>query len=183
MDSYLYIMRHAKSDWSGSQTSDFERPINKRGKKSAKLIGQWMNENSFIPEKIISSPATRAKETIELVIAQIAKFNHEDLIFQNELYLAGFTQLIEIINTHKLNAQSLMLVGHNPGMENLVNYLCNQSGASQTTVKTANLFIFKYADNNFNPAIDSCEFVNAIRPFRVSEKNGKRVLVLFRDLI
>ena len=66
----------------------------------------------------------RAKETIELVVAQITKFNHEDLIFQDDLYLAEFTQLIEIINTYQNDAQSLMLVGHNPGIENLVNYLC-----------------------------------------------------------
>ena len=168
MNSYLYIMRHAKSDWSSSRTSDFERPINKRGKKSAKLIGQWMNENSFIPEKIISSPATRAKETIELVIEQITKFNNEDLIFQDDLYLAGFTQLIEIINTYQNDAQSLMLIGHNPGIENLVNYLCSQSDNPETSVTTANLFIFEYADNHFNPAADSCKLIEAIKPRELS---------------
>ena len=99
MSSYLYIMRHAKSDWSGTQISDFERPINGRGRKNAMRVGEWMSDNNYIPQRIISSPATRAKETIELVVAQITKFNHEDLIFQDDLYLAEFTQLIEIINT------------------------------------------------------------------------------------
>ena len=164
MNSYLYVMRHAKSDWSGPQKSDFKRPINGRGKRNSVRIGQWMNDNNYIPQKIISSPATRAKETIELVIEQITKFNDEDLIFQDELYLAGFSQLIEIINTYQNDAQSLMLIGHNPGIENLVNHLCSQSGNPQTTVTTANLFIFKYADNNFNPAKDSCKLVEAIKP-------------------
>ena len=118
MSSYLYIMRHAKSDWSGTQTSDFERPINGRGRKNAMRVGEWMSDNNYIPQRIISSPATRAKETIELVTAQITKFNNEDLIFQDELYLAGFTQLIEVVNTYQNNVQSLMLVGNNPGIEN-----------------------------------------------------------------
>jgi len=164
MNLYLYIMRHAKSDWSGPQTSDFERPINKRGTKNAMRIGEWMNENNHIPQKIISSPALRAKETIELVTEQISKFNLEDLTYEDELYLAGFTQLIEFINTYKDKVQSLMLVGHNPGIENLVNYLCDKSGDKETIVTTANLFIFKFSSDSFNTAVDTIELVEAIKP-------------------
>ena len=164
MNLYLYIMRHAKSDWSGPQISDFERPINKRGTKNAMRIGEWMNENNHIPQKIISSPAVRAKETIELVTEQISKFNLEDLTYEDELYLAGFTQLIEFINTFKDKVQSLMLVGHNPGIENLVNYLCDRSGDKETIVTTANLFIFKFSSDSFNTAVDTIELVEAIKP-------------------
>ena len=164
MNLYLYIMRHAKSDWSGPQISDFERPINKRGTRNAIRIGEWMNENNHIPQKIISSPALRAKETIELVTEQISKFNLEDLTYEDELYLAGFTQLIEFINTYKDKVQSLMLVGHNPGIENLVNYLCDKSGDKETIVTTANLFIFKFSSDSFNTAVDIIELVEAIKP-------------------
>jgi len=164
MNLYLYIMRHAKSDWSGPQTSDFERPINKRGTRNAMRIGEWMNENNHIPQKIISSPALRAKETIELVTEQISKFNLEDLTYEDELYLAGFTQLIEFINTYKDKVQSLMLVGHNPGIENLVNYLCDKSGDKETIVTTANLFIFKFSSDSFNTAVDTIELVEVIKP-------------------
>ena len=164
MNLYLYIMRHAKSDWSGPRISDFERPINKRGTRNAMRIGEWMNENNHIPQKIISSPALRAKETIELVTEQISKFNLEDLTYEDELYLAGFTQLIEFINTYKDKVQSLMLVGHNPGIENLVNYLCDKSGDKETIVTTANLFIFKFSSDSFNTAVDTIELVEAIKP-------------------
>jgi phosphohistidine phosphatase len=157
-------MRHAKSDWSGSQISDFDRPINKRGTRNAIRIGGWMNENNHTPQKIISSPALRAKETIELVAEQISKFNLEDLTYEDELYLAGFTQLIEFINTYKDKVQSLMLVGHNPGIENLVNYLCDRSGDKETIVTTANLFIFKFSSDSFNTAVDIIELVEAIKP-------------------
>jgi len=164
MNLYLYIMRHAKSDWSGPQISDFDRPINKRGTRNAIRIGGWMNENNHTPQKIISSPALRAKETIELVVEQISKFNLEDLTYEDELYLAGFTQLIEFINTYKDKVQSLMLVGHNPGIENLVNYLCDRSGDKETIVTTANLFIFKFSSDSFNTAVDIIELVEAIKP-------------------
>lgn len=164
MNLYLYIMRHAKSDWSGPQISDFDRPINKRGTRNAIRIGGWMNENNHTPQKIISSPALRAKETIELVTEQISKFNLEDLTYEDELYLAGFTQLIEFINTYKDKVQSLMLVGHNPGIENLVNYLCDRSGDKETIVTTANLFIFKFSSDSFNTAVDTIELVEAIKP-------------------
>jgi len=164
MNLYLYIMRHAKSDWSGPQISDFDRPINKRGTRNAMRIGGWMNENNHTPQKIISSPALRAKETIELVAEQISKFNLEDLTYEDELYLAGFTQLIEFINTYKDKVQSLMLVGHNPGIENLVNYLCDRSGDKETIVTTANLFIFKFSSDSFNTAVDIIELVEAIKP-------------------
>jgi phosphohistidine phosphatase len=127
-------------------------------------IGQWMNENNHIPQKIISSPALRAKETIELVTEQISKFNLEDLTYEDELYLAGFTQLIEFINTYKDKVQSLMLVGHNPGIENLVNYLCDKSGDKETIVTTANLFIFKFSSDSFNTAVDTIELVEVIKP-------------------
>ena len=164
MNLYLYIMRHAKSDWSGPQISDFDRPINKRGTRNAIRIGGWMNENNHTPQKIISSPALRAKETIELVAEQISKFNLEDLTYEDELYLAGFTQLIEFINTYKDKVKSLMLVGHNPGIENLVNYLCDKSGDKEIIVTTANLFIFKFSSDSFNTAVDTIELVEAIKP-------------------
>ena len=168
MNLYLYIMRHAKSDWSGPQISDFDRPINKRGTRNAIRIGGWMNENNHIPQKIISSPALRAKETIELVTEQISKFNLEDLTYEDELYLAGFTQLIEFINTYKDKVQSLMLVGHNPGIENLVNYLCDKSGDKEIIVTTANLFIFKFSSDSFSTAVDTIELVEAIKPRELS---------------
>jgi phosphohistidine phosphatase len=161
-------MRHAKSDWSGPQISDFERPINRRGTRNAIRIGQWMNENNYIPQKIISSPALRTKETIELVTEQISKFNLEDLTYEDELYLAGFTQLIEFINTYKDKVQSLMLVGHNPGIENLVNYLCDRSGNKEIIVTTANLFIFKFSSDSFNTAVDTIKLVEAIKPRKLN---------------
>ena len=78
-------------------------------------------------------------------------------------YQNAFESIIDI-NTYKDKVQSLMLVGHNPGIENLVNYLCDRSGDKETIVTTANLFIFKFSSDSFNTAIDIIELVEAIKP-------------------
>lgn len=157
-------MRHAKSDWSGSDTKDFDRPINQRGKKSAVRIGQWMKENDFIPEKIISSPAERARQTTRLVVEQLSSLNSEMIIYEKELYLADLDTLIEEIQLHKNDINSLMLVAHNPGLEQLIGFLSSKSGSEYRSMTTANLVIFEYPDNQFDPYIDKGKLIEFIKP-------------------
>ena len=63
----LYFLRHAKSSWGDSSLSDFERPLNERGLKSAPLMGETMRDKEFLPEIIVSSPAQRSRQTAGLV--------------------------------------------------------------------------------------------------------------------
>ncbi len=167
MSFYLYILRHAKSDWSDLNTSDFDRPLNKRGQKNAKRIGQWMADNKSIPQQIISSPAVRARQTTELVIKQLSRVSPEKVLYENDLYLANLDTLLECIQIYKSDIKSLMLVAHNPGMEQLVNYLSSklvEADAKGKTMTTANLVIFKYPDSNFDPEIDKGDLVELIKP-------------------
>jgi phosphohistidine phosphatase len=167
MAFYLYIMRHAKSDWSIPGKSDFDRPINKRGQKNAKRIGQWMAENNHIPQQIISSPAQRARQTTKLVANQLSKDGPEKILYDQELYLAGLDTLIECIQIYKNDLNSLMLVAHNPGMEQLITYLSSKSVNSDMngkTMTTANLVIFEYPDSNFDLEVDKGELVEFIKP-------------------
>jgi len=163
MSFYLYIMRHAKSDWE-TGTSDFERPINTRGNKSAIRIGRWMFENNHIPEKIISSPALRAKQTIELVIDQIAEKDKKEISYEEDLYLASLDSLLENITLYKGSVNSLMLVAHNPGLEELVYFLDGDSGSQYKSMTTANLVIYKYADNQFDVETKKGKLIEFIRP-------------------
>ncbi len=166
MGFHLYIMRHAKSDWSGHSTSDFDRPINKRGQENAKRVGQWMADNNHLPEKIISSPALRAKQTIELVSKQL-KFSQSKVEFDESLYLASFDTLMECVQLYKDNVSSLMLVAHNPGLEYLINYLLSKSAnqtATSISVTTANLAIFEYKDSNFDVEVDKSSLKEFIKP-------------------
>lgn len=163
MSFHLYIMRHAKSDWE-TGTSDFDRPINKRGNKSAIRIGQWMLENNHIPEKIISSSAMRAKQTIELVVEQIEEKNKKKISYEEDLYLANLSSLLENIALYKSNVNSLMLVAHNPGLEELVYFLGGDSGSQYKTMTTANLVIYEYADNQFDVETKKGKLIEFIKP-------------------
>ena len=156
-------MRHAKSDWSGSGTSDSDRPINKRGEKNASRIGQWMAENNRLPQKIISSPAVRAKQTIELVEKQFTSVGLGKIIYDKDLYLADLTTLIEIIQLYKSDVSSLMLVAHNPALEHLVHFL-SEEGAEYKSMTTANLVIFGYPDSQFDPEVDKGKLIEFIKP-------------------
>jgi phosphohistidine phosphatase len=166
MGFHLYIMRHAKSDWSGQNTSDFDRPINNRGQENAKLIGQWMMENDHLPEKIMSSPAFRARQTTDLVIEELG--SHQVKVdYDNDLYLASIDILMECVQLYKNDVNSLMLVAHNPGLEQLVNELLIRSGniaARGKTMTTANLAIFEYKDSHFDPEKDKGELIAFIKP-------------------
>lgn len=163
----LFIMRHAKSDWSGPGISDFDRPINKRGQKNAKRVGQWMMENDLIPQQIVSSPALRAKQTTEFLAEAFTECIPAKIQFDEDLYLASVDTLIESIQLYKNNLNSLMLVAHNPGLEQLVDFLLSKSRHSTVHVMsmtTANLAIFEYLDNSFDPEIDSGELIEFIKP-------------------
>ncbi len=168
MTFHLYIMRHAKSDWAAAGKSDFDRPINKRGKQSAILIGEWMRDNNRIPQKIISSPAIRAKQTTELVIKQFANVNSDKVIYEKDLYLAEPDRLIEFIQLYKNELSSLMLVAHNPGLEQLVHFLSSEADTDYRSMTTANLVIFEYPDNQFDPLTDKGKLIEFIKPKELS---------------
>ena len=159
-------MRHAKSDWSGSGTSDFDRPINNRGQENAMRVGQWMAANNHFPEEIISSPARRARQSIELVSKQL-KFSQSKIKYDESLYLASFDTLMECVQLYKDNVSSLMLVAHNPGLEYLINFLLSKSVNQTSTsisVTTANLAIFEYEDESFDAEVDKCNLKEFIKP-------------------
>lgn len=170
MSFYLYLMRHAKSDWSGSGTSDYDRPINHRGQKNAKRVGVWMAENNFLPEKIVSSPAVRARQTIEIVSEQ---FGHSQvkIDLDEDLYLASLDTLIESVQLYKNDVNSLMLVAHNPGLDYLVNDLLSRSIntiSGHIVMTTANLAIFEYKDSHFDPEKDKGNLIEFIQPKKIA---------------
>lgn len=163
-------MRHAKSDWSGLGTSDYDRPINHRGEKNAKRIGAWMAENNFLPEKIVSSPAIRARQTIEIVSEQFGP-SQVKIDLDEDLYLASLGTLIEAVQLYKNDVSSLMLVAHNPGMDYLVNDLLSRSIntiSGHIVMTTANLAIFEYKDSHFDPEKDKGNLIEFVQPKKLT---------------
>ncbi len=117
----LFILRHAKSNWDNQDLSDFERPLNERGRRAAPLMGGVMRSNKFVPDLILSSPATRAKETAELV-KEAAKFDGR-INFDERIYEATPARLIEVLEEQSDDFSSILIVGHNPAFEGLVRFL------------------------------------------------------------
>jgi phosphohistidine phosphatase len=120
----LYILRHAKSSWDDAALSDFERPLNERGLKAAPLVGSVMKKNQFQPELILSSPARRAEQTAAL-IKQSAGIGGA-IRFDERIYEASPARLLEVISEQEEKIQSVMLVGHNPGLEGLLKFLTGE---------------------------------------------------------
>ncbi|WP_420630928.1 SixA phosphatase family protein [Candidatus Leptofilum sp.] len=121
----LLILRHAKSDWSNSQLSDHDRPLNHRGKYDAPRMGAWLKQQNMVPQLIISSTAERALTTAEMV-ALAADFAGE-LRTERKFYLAGPPTYVEILNELPESYERVMVVGHNPGMEELVSLLTDKA--------------------------------------------------------
>lgn len=119
----LYIARHAKSSWDDASLSDFERPLNKRGKKDAPFMAKLLKEKGIKPDLILSSPAKRAKST--------AKHYHEELgsklKVDERIYEASLMSLIYLAQETFEHVDSLMIVGHNPGLTMLNDRLSDKS--------------------------------------------------------
>ncbi len=134
----LYLVRHAKSSWKDSSLSDLQRPLNKRGFKSAAKMGQRLQLAGVIPDLIISSPANRALTTAKLLAKEIA-FDSKLITKDDRLYFKGTSSMLKIIQITKSNFDTLMLVGHNPDMTSLLNKLCGYQTGNMPTCAIASI--------------------------------------------
>lgn len=117
----LLLLRHAKSSWSEPVLADYDRPLNKRGKDDAPRMGDFLRREDLVPDLIISSTAKRARHSAELV-ADAAGYEG-DILLTRELYHADPNTFLEIARDLGRDQQRLLLVGHNPGIEYLVEAL------------------------------------------------------------
>ena len=118
----LYIIRHAKSSWKNLTLDDFDRGLNKRGKKDAPFMGHKLKQKNTLPDIIISSPAKRAKTTAQIIAKEIG-FS-KDIEFNHNIYEANINTLHKIITSIDDKNNIVFLFGHNPYLNELVeNYI------------------------------------------------------------
>lgn len=117
----LYLLRHAKSSWDDASLSDFERPLNERGLRTATFMGSIMKQRELAPSIIISSPAKRAITTAELVVE--ASGLNVNILSDERVYEASPHRLLEVVSSISGDHPSSMIVGHNPGVEGLIRVL------------------------------------------------------------
>ena len=120
----LFLLRHAKSSWSDPRLADFDRPLNNRGLRAAPLMGRLMRERKVRPDLILCSPAERARQTAALVV-EAARLD-TPLRYDERIYEATPARLLAVVSGAG-DAGELLLVGHNPGMEELVELLTGET--------------------------------------------------------
>jgi phosphohistidine phosphatase len=126
----LLVLRHAKSSWNDSALDDHERPLNERGRRDAPRVGERVREYGLVPDIILSSDAVRAQRTAQAV-AETAGYAGE-IVLDHRLYLAGPADILSLVREGPETADTIMIVGHNPGFEDLVTQLTGEPAGLAT---------------------------------------------------
>ncbi|PSJ18924.1 phosphohistidine phosphatase SixA [Nitrosomonas supralitoralis] len=162
----LFIMRHAKSDWSEEGRSDFDRPLTIRGIKAAKQMAKWLKHKQYHIDRIICSPALRAKQTCQLV-ANTLNLSEKAVRFESGIYDASRYDLTALIKQYSKGIHSLLIIEHNPSLDQLLCYLSrepppvNNSGKLLTT---AALAVLNYGSSAISATSHEAQLRYLIRP-------------------
>jgi phosphohistidine phosphatase len=165
MSRTLILLRHGKSDWS-TDDDDFDRPLKKRGINASLQAGTWLRDNKLAPDFVITSMAKRAVQTAELACGPMA-INKKEIYKQKHIYLAAADDLLLALEDCPEQAERVMLVGHNPGLEELFYFLVNGRVTIPEDGKlmpTAALAILEMPDNWGKLDTGSAELRHLIRP-------------------
>lgn len=117
----LLLMRHAKSSWKRPGLADWERPLNKRGRRDAPRMGDLLWDEDLVPQRILSSSAQRARQTAQAV-AETAGYG-EEILYLDELYGAAPPDYLEALRAVGDEMDPVLVIGHNPGLEDLLGLL------------------------------------------------------------
>lgn len=144
----LLLLRHAKSSWDDSSIPDFDRPLAPRGKRDAPRMGKEFAARGPVPDLVVSSPAQRARDTTTLFL-HAAKIETQ-LRFEDKIYEASTPELIALVRKLPDTARSVLIVGHNPGFEELIARLTK----SRKTVPTCSLARIDFDGETWEAAED-----------------------------
>ncbi len=125
MPRQLLILRHAKSAWDTGAATDFERPLARRGKRDARRVGRRLRKRDLIPDHVFSSPAARARQTT-LAVCEVLSVKKRRIHWDRRIYGGDLEALLAVLGECPRKAATVLLVGHNPGLEELVAYLCGR---------------------------------------------------------
>jgi phosphohistidine phosphatase len=152
----LLILRHAKSSWADSSQDDWQRPLNERGRRDAPLAGEWLRKRALLPDAIITSDAVRARTTAQAVATALG--HARDIITHPSLYHAKPEDVFDVLHDVAGNARTVLIVGHNPGLEELVHQLTGEHhGLVTTALVVLDVPIDRWRDLDGNVAASIAE--------------------------
>ena len=142
----LLIIRHAKSSWDSGTLTDFERPLNERGKKDAPEMAARLKKRNIKIDAFVSSPAKRAKKTAELFCAEL-QHSTESIQLISKLYHAGEAIFFEVISSLDNSANTVAIFSHNPGITEFANLLTDNTKIDN--MPTCSIFAINVLTNNW----------------------------------
>ncbi|MDG2005607.1 MAG: histidine phosphatase family protein [Novosphingobium sp.] len=176
----LGLFRHAKSDWNDARLRDFDRPLNDRGRKGAALMGRHISEHAIKWSRIIASPAVRAAQTIE--IAEEAAGGAPPINWDRRIYLASSANLFDILRDQEGEPDAIIMVGHNPGLEDLIFDLVPDDGSSplrdivEEKFPTAAYAVLELDITSWSDADEDCaRLVHLVRPRDIDSALGPQL--------
>tara|TARA_E500000318_G_scaffold13879_4_gene13499 strand:- start:6623 stop:7141 length:519 start_codon:yes stop_codon:yes gene_type:complete len=125
----LLLLRHAKSSWSAPAHSDFERPLNRRGERSAAVIGIMMKQEKIAPDLILCSSARRTLQTRDIIRPYLPR--NCPVEETSRIYEAGVREIFSVLSELPENVEKTLLIGHNPGLQQLTLSLCGAVGGEE----------------------------------------------------
>ncbi|MES9821459.1 MAG: histidine phosphatase family protein [Candidatus Thiodiazotropha sp.] len=171
MTRELMLLRHGKSDWS-QQLEDFKRPLKDRGKRGAQRMGVWLLQQQLQPDYVISSPAERAIVTAQKTVKAMG--GDADAIVQDRrIYAANVGELLRVLSDVPPDSKRVMLVGHNPGLEMLTEYLHGERiplPSDGKLIPTATLAHIEMPDDWIDLKAGDGELLSIVRPSSLDKK-------------
>ncbi|WP_323795399.1 histidine phosphatase family protein [Nisaea sp.] len=131
MSKTLLLLRHAKSSWDAPAHSDFERPLNRRGERSAAVIGIMMKQEKIAPDLILCSSARRTVQTRDIIRPYLPR--NCPVEETSRIYEASMNDIFAVLSELPDNVQKPLLIGHNPGLAQLTLFLCSTAGGEALT--------------------------------------------------
>lgn len=144
----LLLLRHAEAMSAGPDTRDAERPLSLHGEAQARAVGVWLAEQQAVPDAVLCSPARRAQMTFDVIGRSLRVPAPE---FLPAIYHATPGELLTLIETHAPDARRVLLVGHNPGLEQLLALLTEGRSAEARGLSPATLAWLELADDALEP--------------------------------
>lgn len=136
----IFLLRHAKSDWGSLSLQDFDRTLSIKGIEEANKISHYFKSHSVSVDKILCSSAERAKQTFDICSDGI---NHsiEDAFYKDELYFAGPKEIISLIKGLNECTSSVLIIGHNPSMQIIINTILDQQRIKYSTCALSEIIV------------------------------------------
>jgi phosphohistidine phosphatase len=172
----LLLMRHAKSDWTDAVLEDHDRPLNDRGRRDAPRMGRLLAAEGLVPDLVVCSTAVRARQTLEGLAAG-GGLGEAAVVHEASLYLASPGTILAVARAAVGDAggepERVLLIGHNPGMEELASRLAGRFVRFPTaTVAVCDLATIDWADLDAGRGVARVTAVRAFRPKELPAESG-----------